>query len=484
MADVRSLTNKLDQIIYNVILSCFFDVKPSGSLDIYCQNHNPISYDLYRILIYTRNKNIEIEDFKIFVLKILSNYNDIKLDPIIYEAMHYFNKHISNPKLLDDLILTHKFVSDYWKHGSKFLHFYTLHNHEHAIELIKASHKLTQTINYFSIKEIDYYILFMSCYLHDISMVKYPDLKSTFLKGDLEASNIIYSNFKRSIIDLNGKVHTVKPVDIKNIILSNYLEVDGMFENLIRSRHANESAGMIRTIKDLDFIDPLYRDIIAEISASHGHDPIDIYSVKSFAKDRNVSSKYIKILLRLSDLLDMSENRITDTILSNSGEFMTDISRYHWISHKVIKGYAFEVEENFSYNAVREQGRHKWGLHSLKQKIKLKIYLNVSNMSRLDNDKSCESIQCVIDDCHDRKKFILSDNKNKCNSNNCPFLCKWMISKNNYLHSEINALSKYLKNDSNYFDTDIVVEYHLPQKSRYLDNSERQFILDAISAKK
>ena len=36
------------------------------------------------------------------------------------------------------MIQIHRFTNEIWKNGSKFLYFYTLHNEEHAIALIKA----------------------------------------------------------------------------------------------------------------------------------------------------------------------------------------------------------------------------------------------------------------------------------------------------------------------------------------------------------
>ena len=35
---------------------------------------------------------------------------------------------------------------------------------------------IVKTIDYFVLKPIDYYILFLSCYLHDISMVIHPNM--------------------------------------------------------------------------------------------------------------------------------------------------------------------------------------------------------------------------------------------------------------------------------------------------------------------
>lgn len=75
------------------------------------------------------------------------------------------------------------------RNGSKHLYFYTLHNQEHAIVLIQNIVKLIHAIDFLKISAIDYYILFLACYLHDISMVKIPALDS-FLTDTNEADEL------------------------------------------------------------------------------------------------------------------------------------------------------------------------------------------------------------------------------------------------------------------------------------------------------
>jgi len=89
--------------------------------------------------------------------------------------------------------LVHKYTCDIWKNGSKHLYFYTLHNQEHAVDLIQNSIKIVKAIDYIDISSNDYYILFIACYLHDISMVTFPNLDSIQL--DNYNTNKIYSDF-------------------------------------------------------------------------------------------------------------------------------------------------------------------------------------------------------------------------------------------------------------------------------------------------
>lgn len=46
--------------------------------------------------------------------------------------------------------------------------------------------------------------------------------------------------------------------------------------------------------------------MIAKVSESHGWDSIHVYSLKSEAKEELVSIKYMMILIRMADLLDLA----------------------------------------------------------------------------------------------------------------------------------------------------------------------------------
>lgn len=65
------------------------------------------------------------------------------------------------------------------------------------MELINLSLKLLKGIEFIEIKENDRYILFLACYLHDISMVMYPVIEE--FCADNTASNILYTEFKEKL---------------------------------------------------------------------------------------------------------------------------------------------------------------------------------------------------------------------------------------------------------------------------------------------
>lgn len=92
--------------------------------------------------------------------------NEHTVDYSIMRVIEIFYSFVKEPVRIDNLIVTHKYICDVWKNGSKHLYFYTLHNQEHAIVLIQNIVKLINTIDFLKISSIDYYILFLACYLH------------------------------------------------------------------------------------------------------------------------------------------------------------------------------------------------------------------------------------------------------------------------------------------------------------------------------
>ena len=76
--------------------------------------------------------------------------------------------------------------------------------------------------------------------------------------------------------------------------------MDGFFENKIRSSHGKDSGEEIRKRKELDFLEPSSRENVATIAEGHMMDTRDIYFVKGSAKNKLLSSKFDKILLRFA----------------------------------------------------------------------------------------------------------------------------------------------------------------------------------------
>lgn len=436
------------RMILNTIFSYLSFIQPSDSRSFTKDNSRRIKYLELRLLAYMRNPNFEYEKFSAFVNKIRhkdkSRLSDtLDIDMCLLEVLGCFISFVKDPDKVDDLILTHRVTKGLWTNGSKFLHTYTLHNEEHAVTLIKHSLHLIRTIDYFTLKTLDYYILFLSCYLHDISMVLHPDMYG-LLPSDSNSEAFV----SEKLLSMKDEVSKFFQIDYEKSMIKDsgsflvklFDDIYSFYENHIRSNHADDSAKFIRSkSKDLlAYIEPTILSYVAEVSAAHGYDLLDVFGLKSKAKDDVVSLKYLMILLRLADLMDASKDRVNYYLLRQNVEYMPMMSRFHWISHLITD----KMELDANYDVSKDQDIP----HPITEILQFTIYLNVKLLDSTNEEKKCEKWRCNIYD----NMFTIDFNRNGCNIECCPILCRWMVNKHNYLLPELAALSEYLNivNDS------------------------------------
>ena len=305
---VDANTTSIRRMLLNAYISGILGFEISDEYLLHKRVNRKITYAELRILEMLRSKKFKDKIFFDLLESFLNEEFDCAVDYSIFQVLGYFRTYVSEVDRLDNLIMIHKYTCDIWKNGSKHLYFYTLHNQEHAVDLVQNTVKLVRAIDYIDIKGYDYYILFIACYLHDISMVTFPFLDS--IQDNSYESDEIYTNFitdvRKSLADNN-----LSDKSVKKILKDYYLKVDEFYENRVRSNHAKDSAKEIRKRNELSFIDAALREIVAEVSEAHGYNIADIYYKKSSAQNQNWSEKYTKILLRLADLLDMSNYRVS-----------------------------------------------------------------------------------------------------------------------------------------------------------------------------
>lgn len=475
---IISKTEEITRMIVNAYLSEAIQVETSDKIIFYKFEIKPILNKEARLLFYIRNRYFKISDF-------LQRFNDYLLldkddfDYSILNVIEYFEKHLKYPNMIDDLVLIHKYTSDIWKNGSKFLHFYTLHNHEHAMELIKSIILFKRSTSYFQISNYDYYILFISCYLHDISMVLHPNLITEFVK-DRSSSDVLLSEFKDSIaqilkIDENFKyqnqLNNIDEKVVKKILVDYFIKLDQFYENKVRNNHANDSANFILESNDLNFIDSTIRDIVAEVGRGHGYLTEEIYNAKSKSKDHLINEKYMKILLRIGDLMDVSSNRITNVIFNNNQKNMSNTTRFHWLSHRAISNINIKVEYEEATKQFMGNQENK-----IRENIYFEINIKNSHFINIEKNVNCTHVpKFNLSRNTDRKSNILfeidSVESNQCHK--CNFMCKWMLSKNEYLHLELLALKKYIDNlNENIFDSKFYINYIIEENAQKLNNSD------------
>lgn len=508
-----------------MILNCYFSVAcniPVGdNMMLLRRDIKPVKYYEMRILTILRNRRCRNGQFFEFLRTL--DYDDLNermdIDLGIMEAIGIFILKIQDPMKIDRMILTHRLVKSLWHNGSKFLNAYTLHNQEHALNLIKNVVRLTNNVDYLNLKSNDYFLLFQACYLHDISMVIHPNIAS-FNESSPEAEQMV-SDWIFKIEGISEKINAALKdnhfsleginlirKEIGGALIEAFRGVFDFFENKVRYSHAYDSAGYIRKWQTgiLSFISELEAECIATVSESHGWDSIDVYSLKSSAKEELVSLKYMMILIRMADLLDLANDRIDYYILKQNRSQMSLESRFHWISHLITDGFKLDADYESRYFKDNEDSvseDYKLNNHPITEKLHLDIFLNTEILASLQMSKDpCEGICPSI---KKRKRnsnpadhtealcleYEVSKDGEICHSNlckanadgtrDCPFLCVWMAKRHKWLFSEIAELKSYLNAvNSELFETEFVVRFFYAN-SRKLDSEFYDDIKENIS---
>lgn len=454
--------------ILNVYFSEIMDVVPSDALAFTKMNARRFRYAELRILAYLRNHNFDLEQFEEFIehIKDKDVSNQMGIDMGLLEVLNVFIRNVKKPEWVDALIRTHRLTKGLWYNGSKFLNSYTLHNEEHAVTLITKSLELTNRIDYFVLKDIDFYILFLACYLHDISMVIHPDL------GRLSSENgknlALVSDLMNQMKEEVKKFEDIAKEDKKNsrfkdagkFLITVFDKVYGYFEALVRDNHAKDSAKFIRDRSNslLGYLQPTLLSYVAKVSESHGYDVMDVYGLKSRAKDDTISLKYLMILIRLADLLDVANDRVNYHLLRQNLKNLSPTSKFHWISHLVTD----KIELNTDYITDESAGMSD---KPITEVINLILHLNFKQMSISGKKRRCKGCQMKRtegEDCLTIKIFGGNHSLEECTEEECMVLCFWMMQKHDWLVKELIALNDYLFTVNNsLFRTEInfIIQY-------------------------
>lgn len=453
MIFILNNSSEYQRRILNAYYSESIHVLCSDACSFIKSNSKKLHYTELRILIRLRNRQFNLNNFRIFVKSLNDRdvSNQMGIDMALLSVIGTFVSTVCNPEWVDGLVQTHRITKGLWYNGSKFLNSYTLHNEEHAVTLINQSVHIVKTIDYFVLKPIDYYILFLSCYLHDISMVIHPDMYMVS-----PSNSEIMALISEQMLKMQDEVEKFKKVDEKDyknarlkdswkFLISIFDAVYGYFENRVRNMHPSDSADFVLAKSDtlLKYLEPTLLSFVAKVSASHGWDVIDVYGLKSRAKNDIVSLKYLMILIRLADLFDVANDRVNYHLLRQNLNNLSLTSQFHWISHLVTDKLVFDADyETSEDNNIRLDGC------PITETLIVKLYLNVKYLTSREKQKSCEGCLCSLKD-----DYIDIDIVNKrnvsCQRERCTLLCRWMMLKHGWMVNELIALKEYLYSVNN-----------------------------------
>lgn len=463
--------------ILNAFYSIKNDIEPSEARSFTKRSSRCLSYTELRIMMRLRNKDFNMKDFKRAVEDIDAKELDNKMgiDMGLLEVLNIFISRVGNPDWVDNIILTHRVVKGLWYNGSKFMNSYTLHNEEHAVTLIKHIVSIVKAIDYLTIKRADYYILFLACYLHDISMVIHPNIRN-FAKCADKSNTIITDFICEAHRILNaGKVskkEESKDMEKKfkeagNLLIDEFEKIYNYFADSIRNKHHIDSAKRIREWQDtvLKHLSPFLLENVATISESHGFDSAEVYGRSSQAKDSLTSMKYAMILIRLADLMDVANDRINYNLLRQNVSHMELTSKFHWISHLITD----EIKLYPTFDTVGDEEK-PIEKRKIIERLNFNLFLNVKYLEA--TEPKCKP-GCMLAEKFDRnivklpeeyedyegltlEMFRDNDLEEKELQHKCPMICKWIMKKHDWFTKELKVLNKYLMSvNDRWFDSEI-----------------------------
>lgn len=448
--------------ILNAFYSVQNEIEPSDARTFTKYSSRGLHYTELRILTRLRNREFDTKKFVRALEDIDATDldNRMSIDMGLLEVINIFISKVRNPEWIDNIILTHRVVKGLWYNGSKFMNSYTLHNEEHAVTLIKAVVKLVKAIDFLNIKQTDYYIIFLACYLHDVSMVIHPNINS--FCNDSHGTHSIISEF---ITDAHKVLNEVLPktpdaresTDVKfkkvgHLLIKQFESIYNYFSDNIRSGHPKDSANMIRSWKDsvLKHLAPILLSHVAKISESHGYDTAEVYGLKSDAGCSLVSEKYSMILIRLADLMDVANDRINYNLLRQNVSHMAPVSQFHWISHLITD----EIQLAPTYQ-IADGKDVPIGKRKISEHLNFNLFINVKFLET--TKKHCKECLMVnplnttivnlpeeYSDCDGMMLEMFHSDMRDSKDKPCPVLCRWMVKKHEWFINELKQLNHYL----------------------------------------
>lgn len=198
---------------------------------------------------------------------------------------------------------------------------YTLHDINHSYRILENIESLLPEEIELNIIEIQ--LLFYSIFLHDIGM---SPSKEIFLELEKEIKK-----------------------EIKNDLLLNDGEFKSDLQNYIRKLHPKTSKEIIDSIYkyvhigiDFTYKGIVLKDYIGNIIINHGINPDKLlddnkYPTNEIIEKKIVNIRFLSVLLRLGDLLDIGFRR-TPSYLSDYIDIENDISKIKWEKSQALRG--------------------------------------------------------------------------------------------------------------------------------------------------
>lgn len=224
---------------------------------------------------------------------------------------------------------------------------YSEHGESHSKNIITSIEKVLGNNGLDLLSPTDVFILLLSAYLHDFAMsLRYDDIIKVVNSED----------FKKFICeqeenrDFDEDIKIVKETTYNKDNISLLVQSDVSLRRLIaeyhRRSHAKNSEDIILSLfKNYEInINPNKTlpdriiKIIGEVCSFHGEsiENIDKFEIcENGIDNEDIHPKFLAILIRIGDLLDLDSNRYNEQLLNNKRKLNKD-SQIHYDKHKSI----------------------------------------------------------------------------------------------------------------------------------------------------
>jgi len=227
---------------------------------------------------------------------------------------------------------------------------YTRHTIEHSDEIVLQLSKLLFMDSDFErpvvrLSFAEAYVLIISAYLHDAGMVLSDKEKSEILASDEWRHYVSDGSPGAKRLEAIQKFRSSSTPP--NEVLRNFLaDVQTRFliaEFVRRVHHQRVSDIIIQheaALGNFSFGDPVLRRTINDVCTAHGLDHHELLDIERFPERRDilgetVNVRFLAILLRIGDLLDMSVDRACPLLFNAACPLPAD-SLAHWTKYQTI----------------------------------------------------------------------------------------------------------------------------------------------------
>lgn len=447
--------------ILNFVISLYFNIDPSNDIYFIKKANKRINYLELKLIVFLRNKYNDIFKFKEYYNEITKNnvlnINEYNVDYSLFEVLYDFVYNIREQKMIDNLIHTHFYVYSLWSNGSILFKYYTLHNEIHAIDIIKTIGTLSSVIHSQTLNKNEKYFLYLSAYLHDISMADLPS-KDTYDETILEVS--FYKDF---ISKIKGILSNKNAHDFENKL---FREIENLSHDFmskltdyVRNNHAENSKIKINTLDELDYLNITDRNIVSIVSEAHNFNRSQLFFSKFDINDKFNMLQMI-LFLRLADVLDIGKNRAHEVVLKNSFEFIDDYSKYQWISHLVTNKRI--ITSDYKYDSR----------NTINEIVTIDISMNTRKLNKIPFNNTKYNIKYKVDEMNQNKYTITLNYENSSEVKKIPFALSWFLDKNKYLIKELSDFEKVVNNNYNSENMKTKIQIKLTLLKDNLPNKE------------